>query len=853
VSKKDILYQYDGSMRTLLEEGSAELRAAHSAGAGGWEIVQRRTALIDRLLRDAHAGLARSVPLPSLVAVGGYGRGELNPHSDVDILVLCRNEGDRQCAPGLLYRLWDAGMDVGYSVRTIAECLEQARGDLKTRTSLMESRLIAGDETLFNDYLGTMRSRVFYRNVPSFITSKLSERAAVRQRFGGSIYMREPNIKEGLGGLRDIHTALWVAFVKFRISNFDGLVSAGVITQDQFSIFIRSRDFLWRLRNEIHYASERKNDHFTFDLQERAAADFGYRDSTHLLAVERFMKTYFSHARNVAEFSSLVVNASLRKTVVRSSRTLRRLGPFSLFGRTLVAASEDDIESDPRLILAAFQAVQTRHAALSERLQEQIRTCRFDDRARSSPEAAALFLEILDRPGSLYDILSLMKDLRFLGRYVPEFRSIQALAKHDYYHRYTVDEHTLLALKALDRLWSGTFPSLAQLSSSFKEVPQRWVLSLAVLLHDLGKAYGRGHEHRGVELAGRILERLGIGPQESARIIFLIKNHLSMSTLSQRRELTDRKVISDFARRVGDRESLTLLYLLTYADISAVSPSAWSQWKAVLLQELYQRTLAVLEEKTEDRDEEEVKRRTELIRKEAGALHAPAVIQSFLAAMPLTYLLFTPRARVLDHIAMMERLKNEPLVIRHRHQPDRGYTELSVCAYDAYGLLSRTAGTLASKNLNILRAQAYTSKNGIMIDTFQVTGPDGSICTFEDVWESVSTELRDVLTGRSRPPLPGASRGTAFPGRTPLVSVDFDNTSSNEFTIIDVTARDRLGLLYRITRELYDMNLDITSAKIVTEGILAMDSFYVTDLLRKKVSDQDRLARIHDRLFAVLE
>ena len=202
---------------------------------------------------------------------------------------------------------------------------------------------------------------------------------------------------------------------------------------------------------------------------------------------------------------------------------------------------------------------------------------------------------------------------------------------------------------------------------------------------------------------------------------------------------------------------------------------------------------------------------------------------------------------------MMERLKNEPLVIRHRHQPDRGYTELSVCAYDAYGLLSRTAGTLASKNLNILRAQAYTSKNGIMIDTFQVTGPDGSICTFEDVWESVSTELRDVLTGRSRPPLPGASRGTAFPGRTPLVSVDFDNTSSNEFTIIDVTARDRLGLLYRITRELYDMNLDITSAKIVTEGILAMDSFYVTDLLRKKVSDQDRLARIHDRLFAVLE
>ncbi len=853
MSNKDILYQYDGSMRTLLEEGSAELRAAHFGGAGGGEIVQRRTALIDGLLRDAYAGLERSGKLPALVAIGGYGRGELNPHSDIDILVLCRNEADRQRAPGLLYRLWDAGMDVGHSVRTIAECLEQARGDLKTRTALMESRLIAGDEAFFQDYLAAMRSRVFYRNVPSFITSKLSERAAVRLKFGGSIYMREPNIKEGHGGLRDVHTALWVAVARFRAADFAGLVGEGIITSEQLAVFIRSRNFLWRLRNEIHYVSGRKNDHFTFDLQERAAADFGYRDSTHLLAVERFMKTYFSHARNIAEFSSLVVTASVRKPAVRPLRGVQRIGPFSLVGRTLAVNAEEAIENDPRLILTAFQIVQTRHAALSDRLAEQIRKCRFDDRARSSPEAASLFLAILDRPGSLYDVLTLMKDLRFLGRYIPEFRSIQALAKHDYYHRYTVDEHTLLALKALDQLWSGTFPSLAQLSSAFQEVSRRWVLSLTVLLHDLGKAYGAGHENRGVDLAVRILERLGTGPQDTARIIFLIRNHLAMSTLSQRRELTDRNVITGFARQVGDRENLTLLYLLTYADISAVSPTAWSQWKAALLSDLYQRTLAVLEERAEDRDEEEVRRRTGLIRNEAGALYAPAVIDAFLAVMPRTYLLYTPRSRVLDHIDMLERLKEESLVIRHRHWPDRGYTELSVCAYDAYGMLSQAAGTLASKNLNILRAQAYTSKNGIMIDTFQVTNPDGSICAYEDVWESVCEELREALTGRSRPQLPRTAPAGASPGRAPQTSVDFDNASSDEFTIIDVTARDRLGLLHRITRELYDMNLDIASAKIVTEGNLAMDSFYVTDLLRKKIVDQDRLARIHDRLIAVLE
>jgi [protein-PII] uridylyltransferase len=844
----------EGNLKVFLAEEDAVIRQVHFGGAPGTEVVQRRTALIDRVLRIAHARVEAEGPLPALLAIGGYGRGDMNPHSDIDIMFLCRDESDRKRAPDLLYLLWDAGLDIGYSVRTVKECVSLARQDIKIRTSLIESRLIAGSRELYASFLAAMQSEVFYWKPSAFITEKLAERSATRQKYGGSIYLREPNIKEGTGGLRDIHTSLWIAAVHFRISSLSEIVSKGVLTEGQYAVFLRARNFLWSVRNEIHYLSGRKNDHLTFDLQEQAARDFHYRDSAHLLAVERFMKAYFIHARTIREFSNMVAAA----VVPRPSRSwferTRSFGPFSLKAGSLFVSSGDGCEDDAGKILAAFQLAQKQHARFSDRLKSGIRSCRISDESRSSKAAAETFLSILDEPDNLSDTLVQMKDLRFLGRYLPEFRSIQALARHDYYHLYAVDEHILLAIRSLEQLWLGKFPAQATLRDAFTGLPKRWPLILAVLLHDLGKAFREDHEVRGVEIAERVLDRMSVQEPERSRILFLVENHLVMSNLSQRRELSDRRVIEGFAKLAGDRENLAMLYLLTYADISAVNPNAWTQWKAVLLQDLYLKTLNYFESSSQAADEAQARLDAARIRIRSAAqgLFTHEQIDAFLASMPDQYLLYTASAKVVDHLGMVQRLPDEKLVIRHQHYPERGFTELTVCAYDAYGMFYRTAGTIASQNLNILRAKVHTSRTGVMIDTFQITDPEGNLCSYDDAWESVRTDLKAALMNRKPPPEPGIYGGPRPAPGLIQPKVEFDNETSDAFTIIDITARDRVGFLYRITKTLFDLNLDIGSAKIVTEGARVMDSFYVTDLLREKVVDAHRLQKIREALLRVL-
>ncbi len=842
-------------IKAQLEEESAEIRHAHFAGAGGNEVVQRRTGLIDRLLRDAYAHLSSTFRMPSLIAIGGYGRGELNPYSDVDILFLCQDEDDRSRTPEMLYVLWDAGLDIGYSVRTVKECVLLARQDVKIRTSLLESRFIGGDQDLYAAFLQSMRSDVFYWKASAFIKEKIVERNATRQKYGGSIYLREPNIKEGEGGLRDLHTALWIAFVHFRINSLGELVHLGVITEGQYTVFLRSRNFLWRLRNELHYLSFRKNDHMTFDLQEKAALDFRYRDSAHLYAVERFMKTYFIHARTIREFSNIIVNAVLPRPTRRWFYRRTSLGEFSLVGRTLFLASEGAFIRDCTLVLTAFKLVQSYHATFSLQLRDLISKCRIDDKVRTSVVAGQIFLSILENLDGLSETLNLMKELRFLGRYLPEFRDIQALARHDYYHLYTVDEHILLAIRKLQDLWNASHPGPVTFSDALKQLNKKWILILALLLHDLGKAYRQDHELKGTEIAQVILERLGITGEDRERVLFLIKNHLVMSSLSQRRELSDRKVIADFSKLVGDQLNLSMLYLLTYADISSVNPHAWTQWKAVLLQDLYIKTQNYLGKKALAGEEDKVRVQSIIakIKEAAKGKYSAETIEYFISVMSDQYILSTSLNKILDHVGMMLQLPQEQLIIQHRHYPEKGYTELTVCAYDAYGMFYRTAGTIASKNLSILRAQVYTSKSGVMIDTFQITDPAGKIYEYEDAWKSVLQDLRIALMNKARPP--DTSQYSLVPRLSTTITpeVEFDNDTSEAFTIIDISARDRVGFLYQVTKALYDLNLDISSAKIVTEGSRVMDSFYVSDLLRRKVFDPDRLEKIKETLLTVLK
>lgn len=842
----------------MMAEEDRVIRDAHFSGAGGNDVVQRRTALIDRALKGIYGLLSLSGPMPALLAVGGYGRAELNPYSDIDIMFLCRNEADRRRAAEMLYRLWDVGLDVGYSVRTIDECVELGRRDIRIRTSMMESRLIAGGADIYKSFLSAMRSDVFFWKSSSFIQEKIAERISIRQKFGGSIYLREPNIKEGAGGLRDIHAIFWIAAARFRINSLADLVAIGILSPGQYAALRRSRNFLWRVRNELHYISDRKNDHLTFDMQERTAADFGYRSTSNLLAVERFMKAYFIHAKNISELSSIVSAAVLKKPRVRLflSEWRRRVdGPFVIMGRTISPASEDIFAQDPVRLLTAFEMFQSRGGVFSDRLKALVREARFGDDLRRSPAAAKIFISILDRPERLAETLSLMKDLRFLGRYIPEFRSIESLARHDYYHLYTVDEHILNAIRRLQELWDGRASGPRSLVDALRGLRKKWPLMLAVLLHDLGKVARSEHDHHGVERACRILERLGITGDERERIILLVRNHLLMSSISQRRELSDIRVIAGFAESVQDRENLNMLYLLTYADISSVNPMAWTQWKAALLEELYLRTMSYLGKAgAAEREQERLSAAVARLREVAADALGQREVEELLHALPDKYILSTPVQTIVDHMEMMRCIHKERLIIRHRHHRDKGTTELTICAYDAYGMLAKAAGTIAANNLNIVRAKAFTTKQGVMIDTFYVTAADGNMMTYEDVWDSIEADLRDSLTSsRYIPPISDTHPARIVGAAMPPPSVEFDNETSDDFTIIDVTCRDRVGLLYRIARTLYDMNVDIASAKIATEGARVMDSFYVSDLIGKKINDAKRIEKIRDALLAVLE
>ncbi len=843
-----------GGIRGWLGEEESRIREAHFAGGGGSEIVQRRTALIDRTLRELHRDLLNEGPLPAVVAVGGYGRGELNPFSDIDILLLCRDERDREEAPRLLYALWDGGLDIGYSVRTTGECVDLARRDIKIRTSLLESRLIAGDPGLFQQYHGQLAGEVFHYRTRDFITEKIAERSAVRQKYGGSLFLREPNIKESSGGLRDLHTALWLAFTHFRVSSYPELVSQGVLTARSLALLIRSRNFLWRLRNEMHYLSGRKNDHLTFDLQEATARDFRYRDSAHLEAVERFMKSYFLHARNVMEISRIITESVLpppKRSWFERSTTI---GVFRLTGKLLFPGSEEEVRDRPAMVMEAFRLFQERHAVFSPSLQRLVTACCVGEADRRSPDVARSFLKVLDTPDRLAETLSVMKDMRFLGKYLPEFRAVQALGRRDYYHVYTVDEHILSVIRCLEELWQGRHPDPSMLNEAAMAIRHRWILVLAALVHDLGKVFRSDHEHQGRVLAEGILDRLGVEGEGRNRVLFLVEQHLVMSNISQRRELTDHKVIADFARTVRDRENLDMLYVLTYADMSSVNATTWTPWRASLLQDLYLRTVRYLEHGMvrEEETRQRIAAAVGRLKKAAAGRYGEDVIDGFAKAMPPHYLQAASTERMLRHLSLMERLPREQLVIEHRHRPDRGHTEVTVCAYDAYGMFYRTAGTISSQNLNILRAQVFTGRNGIMIDTFQVTDADGAMVEYEEVWHALEHDLREVLSGSRRPPHPPlhAEAEDALKAIAPVI--EFDNETSDTLTIIDITARDRVGLLYLITRTLYELNLDIASAKIATEGIRALDTFYVSDLLRNKIADPERQERIREALRNVL-
>ncbi|HWI39971.1 MAG TPA: [protein-PII] uridylyltransferase, partial [Verrucomicrobiae bacterium] len=598
---------YLAGCKRFLAHYREEIRARHAAGASGEQVVAEITAMTDVLVKKlfrsvivdlAWAGGAREQV--ALVALGGYGRGELNPFSDIDLMFLYDGKDPAQAesvAQRILYFLWDMRLDVGYSVRTMSDCVEMAASDSTVKTALIDARFLIGSRKLYSDFDKSRLTQVMAKASDTFIKNKIEEQKTRRDKYGSSVYILEPNVKEGEGALRDLHTALWIAKVKYKVSELRELIVKGILSEEELEQYHAAQSYLWRIRNELHYFSGRKNDQLTFDAQVHLASFLGFRDQGKVLAVEEFMRDYYLRGTRVEHFASQLVSRCVR----RDEGALKILGyfirrpvgeGFYVLKGELIVPDEKVVEAEPARLMKMFEIAQKQGVTLSIGAKGLVRRSLHlvNDKFRRNREVNRSFFNILNSPKGVPETLRLMHHLEFLNHFIPEFERIYCKVQHDLYHIYTIDTHSLFAVEEIVRLWSGErekeLPVLTRVS---REIGKRELMLLAVLLHDVGKGEGGGHAEKGAAMVPTIARRMGLSREDSDRLEFLVRHHILMTHIAQRRDLHDEKMIISFARQMEKSENLKMLYLLTYADLRAVGPDVWTEWKARLLQELYEK------------------------------------------------------------------------------------------------------------------------------------------------------------------------------------------------------------------------------------------------------------------------
>ena len=864
--------------REYLGRATQRLFELHQGGASGGEIVAQWTAVVDHVVRAmyeaARAGYADQYTVldqrVAMIAQGGYGRGELNPCSDIDLLIVYPQRPDafvETVTEKVLYALWDTGLTVGHALRNLRDCVRLGAKDLKVKTALLDTRFLAGDRVLYKQFAELMESELLKRNAARFFRDKVAESEERHRRYGDSVYLVEPQIKEGEGGLRDIHTAMWLAKVKYVVHDLSELMEKGVLTERDYAEVAGARDFLWRVRNALHFLSGQHLDQLTFEYQERIASDLGYRDAEHSRGVEQFMRDYYLHARVVNRFSDDIISRCLERS--SPYRFLGRLGGRAIrpgvriAGNELVVGDPATFRKDPILLLRVFADAQRHGVALSTATRRLIRAhaSLIDDTVRQAPAAARAFVDVLGWPHGVYRALHEMHELDVLGAYLPEFANLRCMAQYDRYHIYTVDEHTLRAVYRLEQLLHGEFKhDVPLLTSVMRDVDNVEVLYLAMLFHDAGKGQGGDHSNKGAVLARAVAGRLGLNADDIAQLELLVRHHLLMHHLATRRDIHDPKLIGEFARTVGTLATLKKLYVLTFADLGATNPKLWNSWQDLLLGELYALTVESFERgvTVERAQIERANRIRERVADTIGEAAGEA-LERFLADMPDRYFLTTPEEDIPQHFDMVRRYAEEPLVTAVAHFPEREFSEFTVVTCDQPGLFAKLTGVLRAHGMNIGAASITTGGSGVVVDVFRVTHLDGAAIARDDGrWERIQVAVGKVLSGEldveemvahaGRPSILGEKVVPRQPTK-----VEIDNRVSEDFTVLDVFTLDRVGILFAIANTLYHLELSIHLAKITTSVDRVLDVFYLTDRDGRKVDDPARLALIRDTVLAELQ
>ena len=880
--------------KRFLKVEEHRLRLKHQAGGGGREICARRAELVDVLLQYVFGAAATATrgngtswtPL-TLIALGGYGRGELNPFSDIDVMLL-HHQGTRTISPHLeemvqqvLYLLWDSGFKVGHSTRSIKEAIVQANHDMLTKTAMLESRFLAGDAKLAQEFREQFRSKCVDGYEREYVEMRMQDQVARHKKFGDSVYLQEPHVKSGCGGLRDYQNLLWMTYFKEGSLSTNQLVGKDWLSESDQRRIETAYDFLLRLRTDLHYATGRATDILHVNLQEQIAKRLNYSPRNGQLRSEALMRDYYEHTRNIFRVTERITEQFVSGHVTSRTRSLFSFLPlirpdktpigdsFFIRNKQLYPARRDLFRKDPEQMMRAFELTQERALDLSPELADLMsrslgqvtRTYQYGRGPRD------IFKAILSRKGEVGRVLRMMHRVDFLGRYIPEFGQLTCLVQHEFLHRYTADEHTLVCIDKLDALARTDDPKLTAYRKIFERLEDPFVLYLALLLHDSGKAIvgARLHSEASALFAQRVATRLRLSPEQRKSLILLVDHHLTLSRIAQQRNLDDPATVAELAGIVKNQKNLNALMLLTLADGQGTSAEAWSDWKESLVWESFYETSRYLADQKSYYEQTRIER--ESLQVSVAENLSPDYadeIDAHFEFMPDNYFRGSDLPEIIEHLKLfrvflenLSRQGEHPLApaFKWKALPEQGHTVVSFCTWERERLLARIAGSFSVVPINILSADVFPRGDNVVLGIFRVCDTKARAVTDPQHFELVEQTLRRALEDENFDFLPliekakrqsrhGLTPGIDFPTRIAL-----DNKTHPTYTLIEIQAPDRLGLLYDILACLDQEDVSIALSRINTQDGAAIDTLYVVDRsTHAKIAQSHRITAIQEHL-----